>query len=399
MDATLITLGTWPVTIGSALLAVAGLAAFLLLTLVVRGAGFRRRQTLHAEALEKSLADVIRAQSEMNGRMQTMAEIFGSRQSDMGRLIGDRLDGLGQRLGQSMTETTQTTSDNLRQLHERIAVIDRAQATIADLTDQVGDLRRILSDKQARGAFGQGRMEQIIRDGLPSGGYAFQPVLSNNTRPDCIVFMPNEAPGLVIDAKFPLEALQHALAAETDAERKAADQQFKRDIAKHVLDIRDRYLLPGETQDTAFMFVPSESVFAELHEHHADLVQKAHRARVVIVSPALLMLSIQVVQALLKDARMREEAHIIQSEVAHLMDDVNRLAERVINLQKHFAQANRDVEQILVSSEKISRRAARIETLEFETDHPARAAPATNGSASVTGSEPDPASLSHEERP
>ena len=380
MDTLLLTVGTTEVTLQQAVIsgfAVAILALFLLVgrgrRSAVRAAARARTEryaedqaTSRARALEIALSEVAKTQSEMSGRMQTMAEIFGDRQADMGRALGERLDGLGHRLGQSVAETTKHTTDNLRQLHERIAVIDRAQETISDLSGQVHDLSRILSDKQSRGAFGQGRMEAIIQDGLPIGAYSFQPTLSNNTRPDCMIAMPNGAPGLVIDAKFPLEAFKKVTDSLGEEETRQANQQFKRDIAKHVLDIRERYLLPGETQDTAFMFVPSESIFAELHEFHEDLVQKAHRARVVIVSPALLMLSVQVVQSLLKDARMREEAHVIQSEVGLLMEDINRLSDRVINLQKHFAQANRDVEQILVSSEKISRRGYRIENMEFD---------------------------------
>jgi len=366
MDATLFTYGAWDITVQQAMLAGIALAVLLLVVFTTQArSAARRAAEQRARMLESALSGVIRTQSEMSGRMQTMAEIFGERQSDMGRALGERLDGLGHRLGQSVADTTKHTTENLRQLHERLGVIDRAQKTISDLSGQVHDLSRILSDKQARGAFGQGRMEAIIQDGLPVGSYAFQPVLSNNSRPDCVIAMPNGAPGLVVDAKFPLEAFKKTKQAPSDAEVKQASLQFKRDIAKHVLDIRERYLLPGETQDTAFMFVPSESIFAELHEFHDDLVQKAHRARVVIVSPALLMLSVQVVQALLKDVRMREEAHVIQAEVGHLMGDLNRLTDRVINLQKHFAQANRDVEQILVSSEKIARRGFRIETLDF----------------------------------
>ncbi|MEM1046391.1 MAG: DNA recombination protein RmuC [Pseudomonadota bacterium] len=373
MDSPLFTIANTTFTLGEALIGAGALIALLVVVLVIalfRLAGARKasekQAIVRSEALETALSDVMRAQAEMGGRMQTMAEIFGDRQSDMGRALGERLDGLGHRLGRSMADTTKTTSDTLRQLHERMALIDRAQKTISELTGQVHDLRQILSDKQTRGVFGQGRMEAIIRDGLPAGTYEFQATLSNNTRPDCVVQMPNAAPGLIIDAKFPLEAYKKVKEAAGEQEAHQASQQFKRDIAKHVLDIRDRYLLPGETQDTAFMFVPSESIFAELHEFHEDVVQKAHRARVVIVSPALLMLSIQVVQALLKDARMREEAHVIQAEVGKLMADVNRLGERVINLQKHFAQANRDVEQILVSTDKISKRGSRIENLEFD---------------------------------
>jgi DNA recombination protein RmuC len=177
--------------------------------------------------------------------------------------------------------------------------------------------------------------------------------------------MPNDAADLVVDAKFPLEAYNALRAAETPEAEKAAAARFRQDVLKHVADIAERYFLPGETQDTAFMFVPSESLFAELHEHFSDIVQRAHRARIVIVSPSLLLLSIQVIQAVLRDQRMREQAHVIQLEVAHLMEDMARLNERVLKLQSHFGQANRDVEQILISTDKLTRRGARIDSLEF----------------------------------
>ena len=189
-------------------------------------------------------------------------------------------------------------------------MIDKAQQTITDLSSQVVELQHILANKQTRGAFGQARMEAIVRDGLPTSGYQFQATLTNGTRPDCLILFPNGGPSLVIDAKFPLEAWNAIRAAETPEAKKAAESQFRRDTTKHVQDIAERYLVPGETQDTAFMFVPSESIFFDIHEHYEDIVQRAHRARVVIVSPSLLMLSIQVVMSLLaRRAHARAGAH------------------------------------------------------------------------------------------
>jgi DNA recombination protein RmuC len=202
-------------------------------------------------------------------------------------------------------------------------------------------LQAILSNKQTRGAFGQSRMEAIVADGLPHGAYEFQATLSNGNRPDCLVKMPNGAPSLAIDAKFPLEAWNAIRAADGADHRRPPPQAFRRDIEVHVRDISEKYLIQGETQDTAFMFVPSESIFAEIHENFEAIVHKAHRARIVIVSPSLLMLSIQVIQAILKDARMREQAHLIQGEVIRLMEDVGRVDERVRKLQVHFGQSAR----------------------------------------------------------
>lgn len=315
--------------------------------------------------LESHLSQLLKSQGEMTGRMQTMAEVFGSRQSDMMRAVNERLDGMGHKLGISMADTTKKTQDGLRHLHERLAVIDRAQQTITDLSGQVGQLQSILSNKQTRGAFGQGRMEAIIQDQMAPSTYSFQATLSNNNRPDCLIHMPNGAPSLAIDAKFPLEAFNLLRKAETEEQLKYAQAQFRRDFSKHIQDIGEKYLLPGETQDTAFLFVPSESVFAELNEGFEDLVQKAHRTRVVIVSPSLLMLSIQVIQSVLRDAKMREQAHLIQAEVGHLIADVSRLNDRVGKLQSHFAQANKDIDQILISTDKITKRSRKIEDLEL----------------------------------
>jgi len=232
----------------------------------------------------------------------------------------------------------------------------------------VVQLQNILSNKQTRGAFGQSRMEAIIADGLPMGAYEFQATLSNGNRPDCVVKMPNDTPDLVVDAKFPLEAWNAIRAAEeaegSEAAARAASA-FRRDVEIHIKAIADKYLIPGETQDVAFMFVPSESIFAEIHENFEGLIHRAHRSRIVIVSPSLLMLSIQVIQSVLKDARMREQAHLIQHEVIRLMEDVNRLDDRVRKLQGHFLQTGKDIEQILTSTDKITRRGNRIEPLEF----------------------------------
>jgi DNA recombination protein RmuC len=295
------------------------------------------------------------------------------------------------RIGQTMTEQTKSTHESLAKLQERLAVIDTAQNNIQSLAGQVVQLQAILSNKQTRGAFGQSRMEAIVADGLPHGGYEFQATLSNGNRPDCVIVMPNKAPKLVIDAKFPLEAWNAIRAAAdrdtTGEAQKYAAQSFRRDVEFHIKAIADKYLINGETQDTAFMFVPSDSIFAEIHENFEAVVQKAHRARVVIVSPSLLMLSIQVVQAILKDARMREQAHLIQGEVVRLMEDLSRMDDRVRKLQVHFGQASRDIDDILVSSSKVVKRGQKIEALELgsgvESEEAPRALPAAGEGASV----------------
>jgi DNA recombination protein RmuC len=208
-------------------------------------------------------------------------------------------------------------------------------------------------------------MEFIVQDGLPKGCYEFQFTLSNKSRPDCVVFLPDSRP-LVIDAKFPLEAVSAFRDAKSEEERKLAAARLRQDMSRHVGSIADKYRIPGETQDLALMFVPSESVYAELHDGFDDIMQKAFRSKVVIVSPSLLMLAIQVVQQIQRDARMREAADKIHAEVGHLMDDIGRLHERVLGLQRHFGQANEDLRQILISAEKVEKRATRIREVEFD---------------------------------
>ena len=290
------------VTITGAALAAGGAAVLFLVLLVVTFFAWRRAAG-RVEALEDArddgiaagLAELRRHQGEITGQV---------------RGLSDRLDGFGHRVGQSMADTARGTHESLAKLGERLAVIDKAQRTITDLSGQVVELQHILANKQTRGAFGQARMEAIVRDGMPASGYTFQATLSNGNRPDCLILFPNGGPSLVIDAKFPLEAWNAIRAAETPEAKKAAESQFRRDTMKHVQDIAERYLVLGETQDTAFMFVPSESIFFDIHEHYEDIVQRAHRARVVIVSPSLLMLSIQVVMSLLaRRAHARAGAH------------------------------------------------------------------------------------------
>lgn len=359
---------------GSALLA--GLLLVLLFLAISLWRGGRARAEENAEArrraeqAEARLAEIVRSQAEMQGRMGAMAELFGARQSELSQSISQRIDGMTQRLGTSITEQTKSTHENLARLQERLAVIDTAQNNIQTLARDVVGLQAILSNKQTRGAFGQSRMEVIVKDGLPFGAYAFQPTLSNGNRPDCTITMPNGAPDLVIDAKFPLEAwnsMREAAArdpADAPAAQQAA-QRFRRDMDVHIKDISEKYLLNGETQETAFLFVPSESIFAEIHENFEAIIERAHRSRVVIVSPSLLMLSIQVIQAVLKDARMREQAHLIQGEVIRLMQDLGRLDERVQKLSTHFGQAQKDVDLILTSTEKLAKRGTRIEEMDF----------------------------------
>src|SRR5215475_6878193 len=320
------------------------------------------RKPLPDPAAEQRMAD-------LNARVQVMGELLAKAQVQLQQTVHERLDAVTARLGESMQISTKHTAEHLQQLHARLAVIDGAQKNITDLASQVTSLQTVLANKQSRGAFGQARMEMIIQDGLPKDCYEFQATLTNRARPDCVVHLP-DGPSLVIDAKFPLEAVTAFREAKNEDERKLAIARVRADIAKHIGDIAAKYLIPGETQDMALMFVPSESIYAELYDSFDDIFQKAYRSKVIIVSPSLLMLAIQVIQQIRRDARMREAAGKILAEVGLLAADVNRLRDRVENLDKHFGQASGDIKQILVSADKIVSRGERIQDVEFGDEPP-----------------------------
>jgi DNA recombination protein RmuC len=344
--------------------AVAALTALIVIAvLAVALWRARRPDDSHAAVM----AELARAQADASARLDALMGHLTNSHSQLQRTVNERLDSVSHRLGDSLQKTTHNTTENLQKLHERLAVIDSAQKNISALASQVTSLQGVLSNKQSRGAFGQSRMEAIIQDGLPKGSYAFQQTLSNRTRPDCCVFLPDSRP-LVIDAKFPLEGVTAYHDAKSDEERKAAAQRLRGDVAKHLTDIASKYLIPGETQDMAFMFVPSESVYAELHEDFHDIVQKSFRAKIVIVSPSLLMLAVQLVRQSQKDARMREAADQIRDEVGRLVKDVSLLGDRIRKLQSHFNQSSEDIRQSLISVEKIEGRGERIQQVEFSAD-------------------------------
>jgi DNA recombination protein RmuC len=335
-----------------------GVVAILVLLL-------RRREPVADPIAEQRMA-------ELNARLDAMGSWLQNSHTQLQQTVNTRLDTVTHNLGQSMQTSAKHTTEHLQQLHARLAVIDSAQKNITELATQVSSLQGILANKQSRGAFGQGQLEAIVADVLPKGAYEFQHMLSNRTRPDCAIFMPDSGP-LIIDAKFPLEAMTAWRDAETEDERKQAVARVKQDITKHIADIAGKYLIPGETQDIALMFIPSESVYADLHERFDDIVQRAQRARVMIVSPTLMVMAIQVIKQVRKDAEMREAADQIRSEVGHMMKDVRLLGDRVRKLQTHFGQANKDIDDILVSTGKIENRAGKIEDLEFDGDERAGA--------------------------
>jgi DNA recombination protein RmuC len=346
-----------PETLFLVLAAIIALGVIAIIVLLVRP----RAPVADPEAQQR-LAD-------LNARLDAMGNWLQNSHTQLQHTVNTRLDAVSQNIGESMKTTTKNTTDHLQQLHARLAVIDSAQKNITDLAGTVTSLQNVLTNKQSRGAFGQGQLEAIVADVLPKGAYEFQYKLSTGKVPDCAIFMPDAGP-LIIDAKFPLEAMTALRAATTDEERKFAIARVKQDINKHVADIAEKYLIPGETQDIALMFIPSESVYADLHEQFDDLVQKAQRARVMIVSPTLMVMSIQVIKQVRKDAEMREAADQIRTEVGHMMKDVGLLGDRVRKLQKDLNNTNADVDAILISTGKIEKRGGKIEALEFDADTP-----------------------------
>ena len=329
------------------------------------------RDSTETLLLETRLRELAVAQSEIAGRFSQAIESQSRSQTDLQRAVAERLEALDSRLGENLKESAAKTAETLGGLQLRLELIDTAQKNLMDLSGQVVGLQQILSNKQTRGAYGQGQMEAIVRDALPANVFEFQATLSNKNRPDCLIRLPGSNTAIVIDSKFPLEAFELLKSAGTDTEKRAAEARVRADVGKHVKDIAEKYLIPGETQAPAIMFVPSESLYAELHDSFSDLIQKAGRAQIIVVSPNILMLAINTVQTVMKDARMREQASLIQREVGLLLNDVRLLAERVGKLQSHLGQAEGDIKNILISTGKVVGRAERIEHVDLTpSDHP-----------------------------
>jgi DNA recombination protein RmuC len=337
------------------------LAAAVLVAAIIVAVAMARGRPEPAEPIAPRLDQLAAAQNAMAGRFAQTVES----QSQLQAMLAGRMDALDKRLGESLKDTATKTAETLGGIQTRLTVIDEAQKNITALSGQVVSLQEVLSNKQSRGAFGQAQMEDIVRDGLPSSLYEFQATLSNKSRPDCLIHLPGTGTSIVVDSKFPLEGFETLKRAATDEERKQAAARVRADVLKHVNDIADKYLIPGETQTPAIMFVPSESIYADLHDGFADVIQRAHRAQVMVVSPNILMLAINTMQTVMKDARMREQANLIQREVGVLLQDVRRLGERVGALQRHFKQADGDLIDITTSAEKIIKRAGAIEQVEL----------------------------------
>ena len=320
--------------------------------------------------------DMAKTQIELVGRLSQMSEHNAIEQNKIAtaiseqklsllKIIDEKLLQVTQNVGNGLQQSAAKTNETLAALRERLATIDAAQKKISSLSEQVVSLQEVLSNKQARGAFGEIQLRDLVTSILPPSVYDFQFTLSNQKRADCVLKLPNPPGTIVIDSKFPLESYQALQNANNDAEKKEADRFFKASVLKHIKDISEKYIIPGETAESALMFLPAESIYAELHSRFVDVVETSYRSKVWIVSPTTLMATLNTVRAVLKDARMREQAGLIQKEVGILMEDINRLDERVDNLSKHFELASKDIGEIKISSSKIARRVDRIEEIEF----------------------------------
>lgn len=269
------------------------------------------------------------------------------------------------RLNEGFEKTNQTFTDIVK----RLALIDQAQQKISELSGNVVSLQALLNDKRSRGAFGEVQLTALIRNVLPEQHFELQAALSNGRRADCLLYLPQPTGHIVVDAKFPLENYHKLTDPHTGAlDKKAAEQQFKRDIRKHIQDIAERYIIPGETADGAVMFIPAEAIFAEIHSHYPELVEAAHQAKVWLASPTTMMAILTTARAVLKDDATRHQVHIIQQHLRALGEDFGRFQDRMDGLQRHIEQANNDVRQVNISARKISGRFEKIEQVELAQD-------------------------------
>ena len=298
--------------------------------------------------------------AELRGQLAQISSQSGALQNLIADQMAQSEGRLGTRLEQSLRDQNDRTTKSLTSMAEKLAVISEANAHISTLTGQVSQLQNILSNKQARGSFGEVQLENLVRDALPESAYAFQHTLGNGRRVDCFIEMPSPPGSICIDSKFPLESFRALAGAADEAARTAARRAMETDVKKHIGDIAERYIIPGETAGSAIMFLPSEAVHAEINLQLPRLVEESRRKRVYMAGPDNLMLLLHTVRAILRDARMHEAAGLIQAEVDTMMQDVGRLDERVRKLATHFGQAEKDIEDIQTSTRKITSRGNRI---------------------------------------
>ena len=311
----------------------------------------------------QSLSD---GQQQLAGGLNHVSEAQSASQSHMLQMMEKRLSQVTERMNENLQGSARRTAQSLGDLQQRLQAIDKAQDNITKLSGDVLSLQDILSNKQTRGAFGEIQLHDIVTKALPSDSYAMQQTLSNGRRVDCLIHLPNPPGPICIDSKFPLEAYEALRRATTDAELNEAARFLRTSVRKHIKDIAEKYIIEGETADGALMFLPSEAVYAELHANFPEVVRDGFAARVWIVSPTTCMATLNTMRAILKDARMREQAGAIRRELGLLFADVDRLGTRVENLDRHFNQASKDISDIKISADKAGRRARRLDNFDFE---------------------------------
>jgi DNA recombination protein RmuC len=348
----------------------AGLIVLLLLLLSLRAVS---RLTKAAEPLSNqinALGQRVQAlgegQERLAGGLHHVSEAQAKQQTNMLQLVEKRLADVQLQMNENLQGSARRTAHSLGELQQRLTAIDKAQENITKLSGDVLSLQDILSNKQTRGAFGEIQLNDIVSKALPSDSYTLQATLSNARRADCLIHLPNPPGPIVIDSKFPLEPYEALRNAKTDWELNEAARQLRTAVKKHIKDISEKYIIEGETADGALMFLPSEAVYAELHANFSELVREGFTARVWIVSPTTCMATLNTMRAILKDARMREQAGAIRRELGLLYQDVDRLGTRVENLDRHFAQAAKDITEIKISADKAGKRARRLDNFDFE---------------------------------
>jgi DNA recombination protein RmuC len=305
-------------------------------------------------------------QQHLAGGLHHVSDAQAKAQTQMIQMMERRLAQVSETMAESLQGNAVRTARSLGDLHARLEAIDKAQENIEKLSGNVLSLQDILSNKQTRGAFGEIQLHDIVQRALPADSYTMQATLSNGKRADCLVHLPKPPGPIAIDAKFPLEPYEALRNAETDTALQEARRQMRTALRHHIRAIAGKYILDGETAEGALMFLPSEAVYAELHANFPEIVREGFEARVWIVSPTTCMATLNTMRAVLKDARMREQAGAIRSELSMLYKDIERLGVRVENLDRHFQQAARDVSEIRISADKAGRRARRLDNFDFE---------------------------------
>ena len=319
--------------------------------------------------LEKLIEQGRAEQSLLQDTLKGMTAHFNERVQQLSQTVDGRLNEISGKVAERLDEGFKKTNETFTSVMSRLAVIDEAQKKIEGLASNVVSLQEILGDKRSRGAFGEVQLEALVRNILPPDAYAFQHTLKGGQRADCALVLPEPTGTVCVDAKFPLENYSRMFDDSlAPAERDAARRQFKTDVKKHVDDIAAKYIVEGETSDGAVMFLPAEAVFAEIHAYHPELVEHAQKKHVWITSPTTLMAVLNTARAVIRDSETRRMAHVIKDELGKLAKDFARFDERMKKLATHIELASKDVGEVRISSDKISRRFQQIERVEL--DHP-----------------------------